>query len=29
MKKTKYLGINLTQKMKDMYAENYDTDERN
>ena len=25
----KYLGINLPKEAKDLYAENYDTDERN
>ena len=25
----KYLGINLPKETKDLYAENYDTDERN
>ena len=24
-----YLGINLPKETKDLYAENYDTDERN
>ena len=28
-KRIKYLGINLHKEMKDLYAENYDTDERN
>ena len=27
-KRIKYLGINLPKEAKDMYAENYDTDER-
>ena len=25
----KYLGINLTKEVKDLYTENYDSDERN
>ena len=25
----KYVGINLPKEKKDLYAENYDTDERN
>ena len=25
----KYLGINLPKETKDLYSENYDTDERN
>ena len=28
-KRIKYLGINLPKGTKDLYAENYDTDERN
>ena len=28
-KRIKYLGINLSKETKDLYAENYDTDERN
>ena len=28
-KRIKYLGINLPKETKDLYAENYDTDERN
>ena len=28
-KRIKYLGINLLKETKDLYAENYDTDERN
>ena len=28
-KKIKYLGINLLKEVKDLYSENYDTDERN
>lgn len=28
-KRIKYLGINLTTQVKDLYTENYDTDERN
>ena len=28
-KGTKYLGINLPMETKDLYAENYETDERN
>ena len=28
-KRIKYLGINLPKENKDLYAENYDTDERN
>ena len=28
-KRTKYLGINLPKETKDLYTENYDTDERN
>ena len=28
-KRMKYLGINLLKETKDLYAENYDTDERN
>ena len=28
-KRIKYLGINLPEETKDLYAENYDTDERN
>ena len=28
-KRIKYLGINLPKETKDVYAENYDTDERN
>ena len=28
-KRIKYLGINLPKKTKDLYAENYDTGERN
>ena len=28
-KRIKYLGINLPRETKDLYAENYDTDERN
>ena len=28
-KRIKYLGINLPKEAKDLYAENYDTDERN
>ena len=28
-KRIKYLGISLRKKTKDLYAENYDTDERN
>ena len=28
-KRKKYLGINLPKETKDLYAENYDTDERN
>ena len=29
IKRIKYLGINLPKETKDLYAENYDTDERN
>ena len=29
MKRIKYLGINPHKETKDLYAENYDTDERN
>ena len=28
-KRIKYLGINLPKETRDLYAENYDTDERN
>ena len=28
-KRIKYLGINLPRETKDLYAKNYDTDERN
>ena len=28
-KRKKYLGVNLPKETKDLYAENYDTDERN
>ena len=28
-KTRKYLGINFTKEMRDLYSENYDTDERN
>ena len=28
-KRVKYLGINLPKETKDLYTENYDTDERN
>ena len=28
-KRIKYLGINLPKEIKNLYAENYDTDERN
>ena len=28
-KRIKYLGINLTKDVKDLYMENYDTHERN
>ena len=28
-KKIKYLGINLPEETKELYTENYDTDERN
>ena len=28
-KRIKYLGINLPKEAKDLYSENYDTDERN
>ena len=28
-KRIKYLGINLPKETKELYAENYDTDERN
>ena len=28
-KRTRYLGINLPKKTKDLYSENYDTDEIN
>ena len=28
-KRIKYLGINLPKETKDLYHENYDTDERN
>ena len=28
-KRIKYLGLNLPKETKDLYAENYDTDERN
>ena len=28
-KRIKYLGINLSKETKGLYAENYDTDERN
>ena len=28
-KRIKYLGINLPKETKDLYAENYETDERN
>ena len=28
-KRINYLGINLLKETKDLYAENYDTDERN
>ena len=28
-KRIKYLGINLTNNVKELYSENYDTDERN
>ena len=28
-KRIKYLGINLTKDVKDLYSENYDTEERN
>ena len=28
-KRIKYLGINLPKETKDLYADNYDTDERN
>ena len=28
-KRIKYLGINLPKEVKDLYSENYDTDERN
>ena len=27
-KRVKYLGMNLTKKVKDLYTENWDTDER-
>ena len=29
MKRIKYLGINLRKEVKELYSENYDTDERN
>ena len=29
IKKIKYLGINLIKKVKELYSENYDTDEKN
>ena len=28
-KRIKYLGINLTKEVKDLYSENYETDEGN
>ena len=28
-KRIKYLGINLTNNVKELYSENYDTEERN
>ena len=28
-KRKKYLGVNLPKETKDLYAENYDTDEKN
>ena len=28
-KRIKYLGLNLPKEAKDLYSENYDTDERN
>ena len=28
-KRSKYLGVNLPKKTKELYTENYDTDERN
>ena len=28
-RRTNYLGINLPKETKDLYAENYDTDEKN
>ena len=28
-KRKKYLGVNLPKETKDLYVENYDTDERN
>ena len=28
-RKIKYLGINLTKELKDLYSENYNTEERN
>ena len=28
-KRIKYLGVNLPKETKDLYHENYDTDERN
>jgi len=28
-KRIKYLGINLTKEVKDLYSKNYDIDERN
>lgn len=29
LKTIKYLGINLTKRVKDLYTKNYDIDERN
>ena len=29
IKRLKYLGIKLPKEVKDLYSENYDTDERN
>ena len=29
LKRIKYLGINLPKEAKDLYSENYDTDDRN
>ena len=29
IKRIKYLGVNLTKDVKDLFSENYDTEERN